>query len=111
MDAACQPGRFDVASAHSTGDRREQGNGRVPDYERVSTLSSKVFSVGSPTTNAMISAWAEEFKKIYPGIEFDLKGGNSVAVLPALLSKNPPNLGSMSRPMSDEELAAFKKRF
>jgi phosphate transport system substrate-binding protein len=86
-------------------------NRDLPDYERIPTLGGKIFSVGSPTTNALISAWIEEFKKVYPSVEFDLKGGNSVAVLPAFLSKNPPNLGSMSRPMSDDEIAQFRKRF
>jgi phosphate transport system substrate-binding protein len=86
-------------------------NRDLPDYDRVPSLSGTIRSVGSPATGALIWAWAEEFKKIYPGVEFELKGGNSVAVLPAFLSKNPPNLGSMSRPMTDKELASFKHRF
>src|SRR5204863_9351292 len=67
--------------------------------------------IGSATNGALIWAWAEEFKKIYPNVEFDLKGGHSAAVLPAMLGKTPPNLGPMSRPMSAEEMASFKKRF
>jgi phosphate transport system substrate-binding protein len=86
-------------------------NRDLPDYERVATLTGTIRSVGSPATGAMISAWAEEFRKLYPGVQFELRGGYSAAVLPAFLSKNPPNLGSMSRPMTDDELGAFKRRF
>src|SRR5947208_16905925 len=83
----------------------------VPYYQRVPELSGTIHSIGSATTGALIWAWAEEFKKIYPNVEFDLKGGHSAAVLPAMLGKTPPNLGPMSRPMSAEEMASFKKRF
>src|SRR4051812_36006152 len=83
----------------------------LPGYQRVPELSGTIHSVGSPTTNALIWAWVEEFKKIYPRVEFDVKGGRSAAVLPAMVGKTPPNLGSMSRQMSAEEIASFKQRF
>ena len=83
----------------------------VPRYDRLPDLSGTIHSVGSPTTNALIWAWAEDFKKLYPKVEFDLKGGRSATVLPAMLGKTPPNVGSMSRLMSDDEVASFKKQF
>jgi phosphate transport system substrate-binding protein len=110
--------RVGMADTPATGPAsRSADNGAIavnpdlPDYQRVPELSGTISSVGSPATGALISACADEFKKIYPNVEFDLKGGNSAAVLPAFLSKTPPNLGSMSRPMTEDEIAAFKKRF
>src|SRR5436305_14770398 len=78
-------------------------NRDLPDYQRIPTLTGTIHSVGSPTTNALISAWAEEFHKIYPALNFDLKGGSPSAVMPALTSKTPPNVGSMSRPRNEDE--------
>jgi phosphate transport system substrate-binding protein len=83
----------------------------LPEYERLPNLTGTIRSVGSPTTNALIFAWAEEFKKIYPAVEFDVKGGNSAIVAPAMIGKTPPNIGSMSRAFSDDEVADFKRKF
>src|SRR6185369_17845125 len=110
--ALAVPVRFCLADSPATMSATSVSETKVdpdlPNYRRVASLAGTIRSVGSPTTGALISAWAEEFKKIYPDVNFDLKGGKSGAVLPAFLSKTPPNLGAMSRPMTDDEAAAFK---
>ncbi|HEX3357342.1 MAG TPA: substrate-binding domain-containing protein [Tepidisphaeraceae bacterium] len=83
----------------------------LPNYQRVPALTGTIRSFGSPTTGALISAWADEFKTIYPDVEIEMKGSISTDVMPALVAKNPPNIGAMSRAMTDAEIASFKQHF
>ncbi len=47
---------------------------KLPDYKKVSGVSGTLKSVGSDTMNNLVSLWAGEFKKLYPGVKTEIDG-------------------------------------
>jgi phosphate transport system substrate-binding protein len=83
---------------------------RIPDYHRVETLTGKIRSVGSSTLSNLLNRWADEFKLLYPTVQFDVTGGGSSIALPALL-EGRTDLAPMSRAMNEKEIAQFQQKF
>jgi len=76
----------------------------------VSGISGNLNSVGSDTLNNLMTFWAEGFKKVYPNVNIQIEGKGSATAPPALI-EGTSQLGPMSRPMKNEEIDAFEKKF
>ena len=83
---------------------------KIPAYKSVQGVSGTIKSVGSDTMNNEMTLWAEGFKAAYPNIQIEIEGKGSSTAPPALVS-GASQFGPMSRPLKDEEIAAFKAAF
>ena len=85
---------------------------RLPDYQRsdIPADGKRVRSAGSSTLTPLVHRWSEEFRKIYPTVQFDIAGGGTAAGFAALL-QGSADLAAMSRPASAREIEAFSKTF
>lgn len=83
---------------------------QLPDYTKVSGISGNLSSVGSDTLANLMTLWAEDFKKAYPSVAIQIQAAGSSTAPPAL-TEGTSNFGPMSRPMKDEEIEAFEKKF
>jgi phosphate transport system substrate-binding protein len=82
----------------------------LPDYKAAPGVSGNFSSVGSDTLNNVMTLWAEDFKKIYPNVNIQIQGAGSSTAPPAL-TEGTANFGPMSRPMKDQEIQAFEKKY
>lgn len=82
----------------------------IKPYKAVSGVSGTLNSVGSDTLNNLMSLWAETFKKQYPNVKIQVDGKGSATAPPALI-EGTAQLGPMSRPMKQDELDKFEKKF
>ncbi len=82
----------------------------VKSYEKVPGISGNLVGVGSDTLNNMMDMWLKEFQKIYPNVSGSYRGEGSSTAPPALM-EGTSQLGPMSRPMKDEEIDKFEKKF
>ncbi|WP_440870397.1 PstS family phosphate ABC transporter substrate-binding protein [Yersinia frederiksenii] len=74
------------------------------------TLSGNLSSVGSDTLANLISLWADDFTHHYPGVNLQIQAAGS-STAPAALAAGAAQLGPMSRPMKNAEIAAFTQRY
>lgn len=82
----------------------------LPVYKAAEGVSGSLKSVGSDTMNNVMTHWMEEFKKFYPNVQTSLEGkGSSTA--PAALIEGQAQFGPMSRPMKNDEMDKFEKKF
>lgn len=79
----------------------------LPDYVRSSGISGNVSSVGSDSLSNLMTLWAEEFKRNYPGVNIQIQSAGS-ATSPPAMSEGTSNLGPMSRLMKDNEIEDFE---
>jgi len=82
----------------------------LPSYAKVGGVSGNLSSVGSDTLANLMTFWAEEFKKQYPNVAVQIQAAGSSTAPPAL-TEGTSNFGPMSRPMKDQEIEAFEKKF
>lgn len=82
----------------------------LPDYKAASGVSGNFSSVGSDTLNNLMTLWAEDFKRLYPNVNIQIQGAGSSTAPPAL-TEGTANFGPMSRPMKDQEIQAFEKKY
>lgn len=83
---------------------------KLPDYTKVGGISGSLSSVGSDTLANLMTYWAEDFKKAYPSVAVQIQAAGSSTAPPAL-TEGTSNFGPMSRPMKEEEIEAFEKKF
>lgn len=83
---------------------------KLPDYAKVGGVSGNLSSVGSDSLANLMTFWAEEFKKQYPNVAVQIQAAGSSTAPPAL-TEGTANFGPMSRPMKDQEIEAFEKKF
>lgn len=79
----------------------------LPNYAGISGISGNVSSVGSDTLSNLMTLWAEEFKRNYPGVNIQIQSAGS-ATSPPAMSEGTSNLGPMSRLMKDNEIEDFE---
>src|SRR5437899_8689080 len=79
-------------------------------YEKVSGVSGNLNSIGSDTLNNLMTLWAEGFRKQYPNVKIQIEGKGSSTAPPALI-EGTAQLGPMSRPMTESEIAKFESKF
>ncbi|MCC6511404.1 MAG: phosphate ABC transporter substrate-binding protein [Pirellulaceae bacterium] len=88
----------------------QQIDPKLPDYKKVSGVSGTLKSVGSDTMNNLVSLWAGEFKKMYPGVKTEIDGKGSSNAIPALVA-GTATFGPMSRDAKGSELSSFEAKF
>lgn len=82
----------------------------IPVYKKTSGISGSLSSVGSDTLANLMTFWAEDFKKEYPNVNIQIQAAGSSTAPPAL-SQGTSNFGPMSRPMKDNEIQDFEKKY
>ncbi|HSI85031.1 MAG: PstS family phosphate ABC transporter substrate-binding protein [Candidatus Methylacidiphilales bacterium] len=83
---------------------------KLKDYAPVSGISGTLNSIGSDTLNNLMAFWADGFKAKYPNVNIQVEGKGSATAPPALI-EGTAQLGPMSRPMKQDELDKFEKKF
>ena len=73
-------------------------------------LRGTLTSVGSDTMSVLVTLWAAQFHAQHPGVHVQVQAAGSASA-PAALLEGAADIGSMSRPMSEAELAAFRARY
>jgi phosphate transport system substrate-binding protein len=79
-------------------------------YAKTQGVSGNLNSIGSDTLNNLMTLWAEGFRKQYPNVNIQIEGKGSSTAPPALI-EGTAQIGPMSRPMKNEEIEAFEKKF
>lgn len=82
----------------------------LENYTPVSGISGNLNSIGSDTLNNLLTFWAESFKALYPNVNIQIEGKGSSTAPPALI-EGTAQLGPMSRPMKQEEIDKFEKKY
>jgi phosphate transport system substrate-binding protein len=83
---------------------------KLPKYVPTQGVSGSIQCVGSDTMLNLATLWAEDFKKLYPGVTLAVEGKGSGTAPPALIS-GAANFGPMSRSMKEQEIDDFEKKF
>jgi phosphate transport system substrate-binding protein len=82
----------------------------LPAYRPVDSLSGTLRAAGSDTMLQLQSLMAEEFRRLYPQVTFELEGKGSSTAPPALL-ENTIQIANMSRRIFGREQDAFEDRY
>ncbi|MFT5285579.1 MAG: phosphate transport system substrate-binding protein [Planctomycetota bacterium] len=83
---------------------------RLVPYRATQGVSGNIKSVGSDTTNNLMTLWAEKFTESYPNVSVEIEGKGSSTAPPALC-EGASNFGPMSREMKSKEIDEFESRF
>lgn len=73
-------------------------------------VAGTLTSVGSDTASTLVTRWASAFTELHPLARVQIQAVGSASAPTALL-EGAADLGSMSRPMSEVELATFQARY
>lgn len=73
-------------------------------------LTGTLTGVGSDTASALVARWAEAFRAAHPRVLVQVQAAGSASA-PTALIEGAADFGSMSRPMKQAEIAAFRARF
>ncbi len=79
------------------------------DYQKSGDLSGTLTSIGSDTLLNQMNYWAEDFKKMYPSVTFQIEG-KGTATAPPALTEGKSLLGPSSRKWKPEEIDAFEAK-
>jgi phosphate transport system substrate-binding protein len=82
----------------------------LAEYKPVQGISGRLVSVGSDTMANLMTKWLDEFRKLYPNVAIEVQAAGSSTAAPAL-TENTSSLAPMSRPMRDQEIEGFEKKF
>jgi phosphate transport system substrate-binding protein len=82
----------------------------LPEYRPVSGISGSLKSIGSDSLNNLMTLWAEGFQAQYPNVKIEIEGKGSSTAPPALVA-GTAHFGPMSRPMKNQELDDFEKKY
>ena len=88
----------------------DQVDPRFKEYQPTSGVSGTLKSIGSDTLNNLMTLWAEDFKKFYPGVKIEIEGKGSSTAPPALIA-GTAQFGPMSRPMRPAEKDSFEAKY
>ncbi len=83
---------------------------RYKPYQSTSGVSGTLKSIGSDTLNNLMTLWAEDFRKIYPGVKIEIEGKGSSTAPPALIA-GTAQFGPMSREMRGQEIDQFTAKY
>ncbi len=83
---------------------------RYKDYKATSGVSGTLKSIGSDTLNNLMTLWAEDFRKTYPGVKIEIEGKGSSTAPPALIA-GTAQFGPMSRQMRPQEIDQFEAKY
>ncbi|MFO0829188.1 MAG: PstS family phosphate ABC transporter substrate-binding protein [Phycisphaerales bacterium] len=82
----------------------------LPPYERVKELDGRVRIVGSSAVCGMLARASEQFRTIYPKVQFDVRGGGTATAVAALVDGSA-DIAPMSRAMTAAEVGQFQAAF
>lgn len=82
---------------------------RLPEYRPASDVVGSLTSAGSHTMSNLMTAWAADFRRIYPLVQIQTDGRGSNTA-PLRLLNQSAMFGLMSRAMNDDERGAFEER-
>jgi phosphate transport system substrate-binding protein len=82
----------------------------IPHYTKVDNVSGKLVSVGSGTLTDVMAYCSRGFREIYPEVTIQLEDKGSATAPPALID-GKSQLAPMSRPMTEDEVGAFEKKY
>jgi phosphate transport system substrate-binding protein len=82
----------------------------IPHYTKADNVSGNLVSVGSDTLTDVMVLCSREFRKIYPEATIQLEHKGSATAPPALID-GKSQLAPMSRPMTEDEVGAFEKKY
>jgi phosphate transport system substrate-binding protein len=83
---------------------------RYKAYQPTSGVSGTLKSIGSDTLNNLMTLWAEDFRKLYPGVKIEIEGKGSSTAPPALIA-GTAQFGPMSRAMRGQEIDQFTAKY
>lgn len=83
---------------------------KLPTYAPKHRLQGNLSSIGSDTMNNLMTLWAEEFRKLHPGVRIQVEGKGSSTAPPALIA-GTAQLGPMSRQMKESEIDAIVNKY
>lgn len=83
---------------------------RYKAYQSTSGVSGTLKSIGSDTLNNLMTLWAEDFRKMYPGVKIEIEGKGSSTAPPALIA-GTAQFGPMSRAMRGQEIDQFTAKY
>lgn len=99
-----------MAALSGTASAQVKVDPELPDYKATQGVTGSLKSIGSDTMNNEMTLWSEGFAKFYPNVRVEIEGkGSSTA--PAALIAGTAQFGPMSRPMKQQELDDFEKKF
>jgi phosphate transport system substrate-binding protein len=87
-----------------------QVDASIQPYAKASGVSGNLNSIGSDTLNNLMTFWAEGFGRQYPNVRIQIEGKGSSTAPPALIA-GTAQVGPMSRPMKNEEIDEFEKKY
>lgn len=93
-----------------SGPKRLVVDPKLPRYRPTEGVSGSISSVGSDTMSNLMTYWAEQFRRFYPAVQFEVTGKGSGHAPPALI-RGAATFGPMSRAMKSKELDTFESRF
>lgn len=79
-------------------------------YTKVRGVAGSMSSTGSDSLANLMSLWAEQFMRFYPGVTIQVKAAGSSTAPPAL-AEGMVSFGPMSRKMEENERLAFEQNF
>jgi phosphate transport system substrate-binding protein len=82
----------------------------IKNYKKQKKVKGNLSAVGSDTLLNLMTYWAEDFSKVYPGVKTQIEGKGSSTAPPALI-EGASQLGPMSRKMKEKEEDAFVEKF
>ncbi|MEM1071859.1 MAG: phosphate ABC transporter substrate-binding protein [Planctomycetota bacterium] len=98
-----------MVSATVAGSAHAQLDPALPEYAPRDGVTGSIKSVGSDTMNNLMTFWAEEFMREYPGVTVEVTGKGSSTAPPAL-TEGQSQFGPMSRAMKASESDSFEAR-
>jgi len=82
----------------------------IPHYTKAVNVSGKLVSVGSDTLTDVMAFCSRGFREIYPDVTIQLEDKGSATAPPALIDGRA-QLAPMSRPMTEDEVGSFEKKY
>jgi phosphate transport system substrate-binding protein len=99
-----------IAASAAHASAKVEVDPKLPEYSKASGVAGNLSSIGSDSLANLMTLWAESYKKLYPNVNIQIQAAGSSTAPPAL-TEGTANLGPMSRPMKDEEIQAFEKKY
>src|SRR5262249_44950965 len=82
----------------------------LPTYKKGANVSGTIRSVGADTMKDLMKFWIDDFRKIYPNVNFDMQAKASGTAAPAL-TDGGADIGPVAREMLPNEVAPFQEKY
>lgn len=82
----------------------------LPVYKKGGDISGTIRSVGADTMEDLMKLWIDDFRKIYPNVNFDMQAKASGTAAPAL-TDGSADIGPVAREMLPNEVTPFQQKY